>query len=134
MPDIKNDKTNEKFWINILTGAAIAAVITIGAMLLAAVIMTAAGGMRAYASPIAGVTLCIGTIIGARFAAFKNGSRGLICGSLTALVLFAVLTVAGMFVNNGFTVMTLIHFAISLLSGCIGGILGVNRTEKRKVI
>lgn len=133
MPNFKTDD-NKKFYINILIGAAVAAAVTVAVMLIIAAVMAAFSIGEEYASPLSTVSLAAGGIIGARLAAIKNGKKGLLCGSLTALILFLVITVAGMFVNDKFSVMTFIHFIVSVLSCCIGGILGVNKTEKRKIV
>ncbi len=122
------------FYINILIGAAIAVGVILLTMLIAAALMVFFNISVKYASPIASVCAGFGTFIGAYFAARKNGVKGLINGLLVAAVIFVIVTIVSAFLNDQMTIMSLIHLAVIVLSGCIGGIMGVNKREKRKIV
>ncbi len=127
------NKSNS-FYINILIGAAVSVGVLLLALLIAAALMVFFNISVKYASPIASVCAAIGTFTGAYFSARKNGEKGLINGLLIAGVIFVIVTIVSAFLNDKITAISFIHLAVILLSGCIGGIMGVNKTEKRKIV
>lgn len=133
MPVINNEDY-KKLIKSVLFGTVAAVCITVIVLFLAAIIITVAGVSSRFASPISSVALAIGSILGGRFSASKNGKKGLLCGLLTGLAIFLIITVTGMFLNNNFSLMTLIHFVVIFLASGIGGILGVNKSQKRKIV
>ncbi len=122
------------FYINILIGAAVAAGVIILTMLIAAAIMVLLDVNIMYASPIASVCAAIGTFSGAYFSAVKNKSKGIVNGLMIAAIIYVLVGIVALFLDSNFTVMSLIHLAVIVLSGCIGGITGVNKNEKRKIV
>lgn len=74
----------------------------------------------------------ISSFIGAYMAIRISKSNGLIIGGITALILFVILIIAGMICANKTTAAdTISKAAVMITSGCIGGIIGVNK--KRRV-
>ena len=125
---------NSDFYINILIGSAIAVGVILLTMLIAAALMVFFNISVKYASPIASVCAGFGTFIGSYFAARKNGQKGILNGIMTAAIIFVFVTIVSVFLNDRMTIISLIHLAVIVLSGCIGGIMGVNKREKRKII
>lgn len=75
--------------------------------------------------------LSVGTFFGGFIAARITKSAGLIIGLLTGLVTFLLVTLIGIANFDGtITMITLLRFIFTLLTGGIGGILGVNKKEK----
>ncbi len=134
MPNFKTED-NKGFYKNILFGCLISLVAVLLILLLFAVIMVAVDINPKFASVLSSLALAAGGIIGSRFSSAKNGRKGLIGGLLSGCVLFISLTLAGMLVGRAeFSAISVIHFAIAVLSCCIGGILGVNSAGKRKIV
>lgn len=133
MPEIKKDE-NKKFFISILFGIAAAFIITMFVMFIMAVVITLADAGSRFASPLSSLALAVGCIAGGAFSATKNGRRGILCGVFTAAGVIIIITAVGLITGSSFSVMSLIHFAVAFLSAGIGGIIGVNKTEKRKII
>lgn len=126
--------STRSFYINVLIGALAAAGIIVLIMLVAAAIMVLLDVNIMYASPISSVCAAIGTFCGGYFAARKNKSKGVINGLLVAIIIYLLVSVVALILDSNFTVMSLIHLAVIVLSGCIGGIMGVNKRDKRRIV
>lgn len=122
------------FYINVLIGAAVAAGVILLTMLTAAALMVLFDINIMYASPISSVCAAIGTFCGAYLAARKNKAKGIVNGLMVAAIIYVLVSIVALILDNNFTVMSIIHLAVIVLSGCIGGIMGVNKSEKRKII
>lgn len=73
------------------------------------------------------IAVFFGGFIGAKV----NKSSGLICGLLTALAVFVIITFTGLLQNDViFTPLTVIRLVAMIVLGCAGGVLGVNQKEK----
>ena len=130
--NIAND--NKSFYINVLIGAGIGVAVTLILLFGIAAIMVLGGMGSAYASPLSSVAAAIGAFVGGYFVARKNGAKGLLGGLLVAAVMFILITVVGAFVSEQVTLMSLIRLVIIALSASIGGILGVNKSSKLKIV
>ncbi len=126
--------TTRSFYINVLIGVAVALGVILLTMLIAAAIMVLLDINIMYASPISSICAAIGTFCGAYFAARRNTKKGIVNGLMVAAIIYVIISIVALFLDSNFTVMSLIHLAVIVLSGCIGGIMGVNKTEKRKII
>lgn len=134
MQNNKN-KGNTSFYINILIGAAIGIGITFLMLLIIAAIMVLLNIGSNYSSVLSSIAVALGGFIGSYFAARKNGSKGLINGAAVAVVMYIIISVVALFVNQGgLTLMSLIRGVILLLASCIGGITAVNKQQKRKIV
>ncbi len=122
------------FYTNVLIGVAVAAGVILLVMLIAAALMVLLDINVMYASPISSVCAAIGTFCGAYLAARKNKSKGIVNGLLVAAIIYVLISIVALILDDNFTVMSLIHLAVIVLSGCIGGIMGVNKNEKRKIV
>ena len=126
--------STRSFYINVLIGALAAAGIIVLIMRVAAAIMVLLDVNIMYATPISSVCAAIGTFCGGYFAARKNKSTGVIHGLLVAIIIYLLVSVVALILDSNFTVMSLIHLAVIVLSGCIGGIMGVNKRDKRRIV
>lgn len=60
-----------------------------------------------------------------------NKCSGLICGLLTAALVFVIITLTGLLQSEAvLTPLSLIRLGAMLICGCAGGVLGVNQKEK----
>ncbi|MGN1457599.1 MAG: TIGR04086 family membrane protein [Acutalibacteraceae bacterium] len=83
--------------------------------------------------PVAIFTACIGAFVGGYFSARVKKSNGLLMGAVCALVMFVVLLLVGIaFAGDIFGVVSLLRMGVMIISGAIGGVLGVNKHRRRK--
>lgn len=130
--NILND--NKNFYINVLIGAGIGIVVTLILLFGIAAIMVLGGMGSSYASPLSSVAAAIGAFIGGYFSARKNGAKGLLGGLLVAAVMFILFSVVGAFISEQVSLMSFIRLVIIGLAASIGGILGVNKSSKVKIV
>ena len=129
---ISND--NKSFYINVLIGAGLGIVVTLILLFGIAAIMVLGGMGSSYASPLSSVAAAIGAFIGGYFSARKNGAKGLLGGLLVAAAMFILFSVVGAFVSEQVSLMSFIRLVIIGLAASIGGILGVNKSSKVKIV
>lgn len=130
----KKEISGKGFYINILLGAGIGFGITLLMLLLMAVLMLATGINTNMASPLASVALAAGSAMGSYIAAFRNKQKGFVCALLIAAIIFAGITLVALIISREFSLMSLIHLVVVVLSSLIGGILGVNKSDKVKIV
>jgi len=76
---------------------------------------------------IAAASLCSGYL-----AAKKIKQRGMAVGATCGTVIFLLVSLISLMNSFEIGILALIKFGVSVLSGAIGGILGVNTKRKRK--
>ena len=132
--DNLNPGKNKRLFI-FIKGAVLGVIITLAVMLLAAVVMFFAELDRAYAAPIATLSLAVGTFFAAFYVASKIGNKGYLIGIVTGVAVFLLLTLISLLINgSALSFNTLFHFIIILLSSFIGGVMGVNKGRNKKYI
>ena len=130
----KNDNITRNLK-NYIIGTIIGTVSTILFMLLCAFIIVFAGLDRAISEPLATLCVAIGTVVAAFYSSFKIGNKGLVTGFIIAIIFFMVITAVSLLIDgSGFSLNSVFHLVIILLSGLIGGVLGVNRKTNKKYI
>ena len=131
----KTIKTRESRLTVIITGAVLGIVITLIFLLIFAAAVYFLDLDRAYSSPLATLSLALGSFFAAFFVAKKIGHKGYLTGAVVGFVSFAAITVISLIVTkNGFTGNTVFHFIIIVLASLIGGIAGVNKGKNKKLI
>ena len=129
-----NGKSENRFLFYVLLGIAISVAAVFVSLFIFAVIMHFADMDLLWAGPFATVALGTGCLIGSNFSSRKLKSRGLLTGLTVAGVQFALLSIIALgFSYDGVGMLTLIHAAVMLLSGAIGGVFGVNSVLKNKI-
>ncbi len=134
MSAYKKEISTKQFYINILIGATIGAVTTFLVLLIFAAVMLLFSININMASPFSSIALALGSGAGAYISAYKNKAKGFICGIINAGVMFLLIAVIGLILSRNISLMSLIHFAVTTLASLIGGILGVNKADKIKVV
>ena len=129
-----NVSDNKTFYINVLIGAAIGVAISLILLFGVAALMVLLGWGSQYASPLSSVCAAVGAFIGGYFSARKNGAKGLLGGLLVAAAMFIIISIVGGFVSETVSLMSLIRLVIIALAASIGGILGVNKSSKLKIV
>ncbi len=75
--------------------------------------------------------LSIGAFFGGYISTKITKSAGLVIGAITGFAIFLLITVFGLIKSNDtITINTLIRFIATLITGCLGGILGLRKKEK----
>lgn len=88
---------------------------------------------EALVVPVAISTACIGAFFGGYFSARVKKNNGLAMGAVCSLLMFVVLLLIGSaFLGDAFGIVSLLRMGVMLISGAIGGVLGVNKRRRRK--
>lgn len=78
--------------------------------------------------------LAVGTFAGGFIAARITKSAGLIVGLITGFTVFMIITVIGLIKSTeSMTHLTIVRFVSTLITGAIGGIIGVNKRDKLRI-
>ena len=89
---------------------------------------------RAFCAPFATLSVALGVVIAAWFTAYKIGDKGYKVGGIIGLAFFVTVLLFSLMISHGkLTENTGFHFVIFLLSGVVGGVVGVNRKHLRKL-
>jgi len=86
-------------------------------------------------SPVlATVSIAFGVLVASFYAAKKVGNKGYLVGLTVGGITFLIVLLISLVVDSGgFTINTLFHFVIMMLSALIGGISGVNKKGKKYI-
>lgn len=103
------------------------------ALMLFAAVFVSQGLPDSAAMPLAISSMCIGAFLGGFVTAKSYGVNGLLAGGLSGLLFFLILYASGAVMKQiNLGTLALVKVLASVLCGCIGGILGVNSSPKRK--
>ena len=83
-------------------------------------------------NPFSAGLLMLGSFLSGYLAARRIRERGMLVGALCGLIIFFLLMLASFMSRFDVGLAALIKLVISLVSGAIGGIIGVNAKLKRK--
>ena len=79
-------------------------------------------------------SLAVGTFAGGFIAARITKSAVLIVGLVTGFTVFMIITVIGLIKSSeSMTYLTIVRFLSTLITGAIGGIIGVNKRDKLSI-
>lgn len=95
-----------------------------------AYLMARQGLSQAAAWPMASAAVCAGSLLSGWLAAFFQRSRGLFCGAIQGILFVLLLTIFGLWAGFAHRDAAS-RFALVFLLGCMGGIFGMLRTERR---
>ena len=116
----------------LLLAGAVGVMVTAGWLAAMAALMTAQGYSGAAAPPLATAAVGAGSLCSGWVAAFCKKERGLICGLVQGVFYAALLCVlsipSGAITESG----AQMRFAIVILCGSIGGLLGMVTREKKR--
>ena len=136
---MKNDKSQSNGMIGKITkaviwGTVIGAVVCMIILLLISFIFVKMQSVpEAAITPVAIVIVCIGAFVGGYFSARIKKNMGMAVGAITAMLMFVILLLIGTACfGDNLGIVSLLRMAVMLISGAIGGILGVNKRKRRK--
>lgn len=105
------------------------------ALLAAAALCLATDMAEGFSTLVAGICLGLGTMFSGFLASKKIKYSGIINGMFCGLMIYLLIFIFSLFLSeNGFTIISLSHFLISVVSAAIGGIFGVNTSQKRRIV
>ncbi len=108
--------------------------ITLLSLFFVAIIMHFAEIGSEYSSPLSAIGLAVGCFFGGFIYSKLCGKKGLICGVTVSSILFGIITLISLSISlKSIGILTLIHLIVMLISGSMGGILGVNMNKKIKI-
>ncbi len=86
-----------------------------------------------FATLFGTISVAFGVFLTSFCVAKKTKEKGFLIGFVLAVGAFVIITLATLFIgNSAFTLNTLFRLIIYLLSGCCGGIIAVNKANKKK--
>lgn len=136
---MKNDKSQSNGMIGKIMKAVVwgtiigAAVCMIMLLLISFIFVKMQSVPEAAITPAALVIVCIGAFVGGYFSARIKKNMGMAVGAITAIVMFVILLLIGTACfGDNLGIVSLLRMAVMLISGAIGGILGVNKRKRRK--
>ena len=125
-----NSLTNS--FLAVLKAVAFGLLATTAVLLLFSFVMSKKDVPFMLLNPFSAGLLIFGSFLSGYLAARRIRERGLIVGAVCGLIVFFVL-IMGAFLNRFDVGLTaLIKMIISIVSGAIGGVIGVNAKSRRK--
>lgn len=132
----------EEIKYNLAEKMVIYAISIIGGILLITVALLAAAALclatdmaESFSTLVAGMCLGLGAMFSGFLASKKIKYSGLINGMFCGFIIYLLVFLFSLFLSeNGFTIISLSHFLISVVASAIGGILGVNASQKRRIV
>lgn len=97
-----------------------------------AALMAQQGLSQDAAWPMATCAVSAGSLFSGWLMAFWQKSRGLLCGVVQGALFVFLLLCFGLLSGGPLREMQLVRFGVTLLFGCIGGVLGMLRSERKR--
>ncbi len=113
----------------------VGAVMCVVSMLLLAAICLYTDMSENYSSLLSGISLGIGGFVAGYLASKKIKSGGILNGAVCGVFIYLIVIIVSLFVSSGgLTNNTLFHFMITAIAGMVGGIIGVNFSNRKRII
>ena len=110
-------------------------VMCVVSMLLLAAICLYTDMSENYSSLLSGISLGISGFVAGYLASKKIKSGGILNGAVCGVFIYLIVIIVSLFVSEGgFTNNTLYHFIITAIAGMVGGIIGVNFSNRKRII
>ena len=133
MQNIKEIGGKKEVLLSVLLGCAIALVATLVFVVIFAYLMTLFSISPKVSGTLSTLSYVLGCFFGGLFTGNKTKSKGIVNGGACGILVFTFALIVGLVLSQGsITAMTLFHFLGCVLSGCIGGIIAVNRLSSKK--
>ena len=117
----------------IITGTVAGLIVLALFLLLFAVVLSMKDLPLSAYKPITSVGCAIAALVAGFFASKIHQKQGLLIGMACGVALFVLIFLIGLIAGGTpLSFWTAVKFAVLIISGCVGGILGVNFRIKRK--
>lgn len=126
----KNEKLNNKNYINILKGLGIALIITFVFLLILATVLTYTNASEDIINPTIITITAMSILIGSSISNMKIKKNGLINGGIVGGLYIILIYLFSSTLNESFTltIQSIIMIVIGVAFGVLGGIIGVNKS------
>ena len=119
----------------VVIGLIVSLGVTMLLLLLFAVILTKYDASPFFITILSMTALSLGALAGGIVASKIFKKKGILMGAILGCALFLIVTIISTIVNfTGLTYQSLIKLGLCVLLSCVGGIIGVNTGNKRKLI
>ena len=125
MSDFLKDK-----WGNIALGILLLAAFYILSAFIFAAVFYFSKASRDYIPFFSNLGLAVSSFLSVFLITRKKGDKGLLTGIIIGGITFILLFLISLFTKGGVTFNTLFRFLFIMLPAAIGGIMGVNKTNK----
>ena len=127
MEDISKDKKNNNI-IKIIKGSIISIVITLLALTIYAAILSYTSVSETTISPVILIITGISILIGSAMSSISIKKQGIINGGLVGLIYILFIYIISSIISVGFSLNmnSIIMIIVAILTGMVGGIIGVN--------
>lgn len=134
--DIARNSTNEKNSkiYNIFRGSLVAILITIISLLIFSILLTHTNISEKSIVPVITIITAVSILTGSILSVSKIENRGLFNGALVGLTYILAIYILSSIINKNFTINlnSLILISSAVISGMMGGIIGVNMNNKKR--
>lgn len=134
--DIARNSTNEKNSkiYNIFRGSLVAILITIISLLIFSILLTHTNISEKSIMPVITIITAVSILTGSILSVSKIENRGLFNGALVGLIYILAIYILSSIINKNFAINlnSLILISSAVISGMMGGIIGVNMNNKKR--
>lgn len=134
--DIARNSTNEKNSkiYNIFRGCLVAILITIISLLIFSILLTHTNISEKSIVPVITIITAVSILTGSILSVSKIENRGLFNGALVGLTYILAIYILSSIINKNFAINlnSLILISSAVISGMMGGIIGVNMNNKKR--
>ena len=131
MAEVSNASSLKRIIRSVLIGTLIGGAICIALLALMAVVMTGVDIPKPVVTPLAVAAACVGAFCSGFSAALIAKKQGWLVGALSGLLLFLLVLVSGFALLGEVRIsFAFIKRALSLFSGMVGGMIGVNLRKR----
>ena len=117
----------------VLVGTAIGAVVITAVLMVLSLVLSLKDIPQMLITPMVLAALAAGAFVGGLSTARLVRERGLLMGLCCGVLLFLLLWLFGLRVNEGaFGLMAGVKLVVALLFAAVGGVMGVNAKKRRK--
>lgn len=127
MDNLDKNETKENL-IRIIKGSGIALGITILSLFIFAILLTYTNIQESTMIPVVIIITAVSILIGSSLSTLRIKKNGLLNGALVGVIYILLIYIISSLTGSGFSlnIMSIIMLVSSIITGMIGGIIGVN--------
>lgn len=120
-------------YTKMLKAVAIGLLVTAVLLLLLSFVLSKRDFSFMLINPLATLALGVGSMLSGFLSARSFRERGMLMGGLSGLIIFAIVLIVSAMFQFELGAKAIIKLAVTVLGGCVGGIIGINKRNKRRV-